>query len=316
MKRILFLFAAIVLYFAAAPAASAQGRITRPTKPKVETTEKTETEKSKADEAGKRQQAEIRRQREEEARRQQEAEEQRRQKAEAEAQRQHEAETARLKKEEVERQHQLEEEEARRKYEGSINGHDYVDLGLPSGLKWATCNVGAAKPENNGLYFSWGEIAPRSSFSTEKHITYGVKRSKLLSQNIIDSSGNLTVANDAVRANWGGSWRMPTYDEYYELKKNCQFTWVNEENIVGLRVTGPNGRSIFFPAAKRIFSDKLDCTYFWSGDYGCYWSGSAQDMRYKDGKTGSYSFSFADDGAFNLSLEDRYIGLTVRPVSK
>ena len=90
---------------------------------------------------------------------------------------------------------------------GQINGHDFVDLGLPSGLKWATCNVGASSPSEYGNYYAWGEVEPKESYTQENCLTWG--------QEIGDISGNPQY--DAARANWGGTWRMPTKSEFEEL---------------------------------------------------------------------------------------------------
>ncbi len=93
----------------------------------------------------------------------------------------------------------------------SINGHEYVDLGLPSGLKWATCNVGADTPEGYGDYFSWGETTTKEEYSKNSCLTYD--------KEIGDISGDPTY--DVASANWGRTWRMPTLDEIKELIDNC-----------------------------------------------------------------------------------------------
>lgn len=92
-----------------------------------------------------------------------------------------------------------------------INGHEYVDLGLPSGLKWATCNVGANKPEDYGNYYAWGETGTKSS--------YGASNSKTYGKQMNDIKGNSQY--DAARSNWGGSWRLPTEKELEELVNKC-----------------------------------------------------------------------------------------------
>ena len=93
------------------------------------------------------------------------------------------------------------------------NGHDYVDLGLPSGLKWATCNVGSTTPEGYGDFFAWGEINTKDSYTPQNSITNGYQ--------IGDISGNEQY--DAARANWGATWRLPTKEELQELLDNCVF---------------------------------------------------------------------------------------------
>ena len=124
-------------------------------------------------------------------------------------------------------------------------GHDYVDLGLPSGLKWATCNVGASSPEEYGGYYAWGETTTKSSYDESNSLTSGKSVSELWLAGIIDDSGNLTMQYDAARANWGGSWRMPTKTECQELKDRCVWNWTSQNGHTGYKVVGPNGNSIF-----------------------------------------------------------------------
>ena len=120
-----------------------------------------------------------------------------------------------------------------------INGHEYVDLGLPSRTKWATCNVGASQPHEYGNYYAWGEITTKNNYTEDNSKTYG--------KNIGDISGNPNY--DAAAANWGSRWRMPTYTEMKELDDKCTWTWTSENEVNGFKVTGPNGNSIFLPAA-------------------------------------------------------------------
>lgn len=120
---------------------------------------------------------------------------------------------------------------------GSINGHDYVDLGLS--VKWATCNVGADSPEEYGDYYAWGETSTKSSYTEKNSKAYG--------KNIDDIKGNSYY--DVARANWGGKWRMPTKKEIQELKEKCTWTWTAIGSHSGYKVTGPSGKSIFLPAA-------------------------------------------------------------------
>ena len=117
------------------------------------------------------------------------------------------------------------------------DGHEYVDLGLS--VKWATCNVGASKPEEYGDYFAWGETSTKEEYTEENSLTYGKKMS--------DIAGNAQY--DAARANWGGSWRMPTEYEWQELIDKCKWEWGKVTGVKVNKVTGPNGNSIFLPAA-------------------------------------------------------------------
>ena len=179
---------------------------------------------------------------------------------------------------------------------GTINGHDYVDLGLPSGTKWATCNIGAITPEGYGNYYAWGETATKSEYTEQNSVTYG--------QQISDFSGNPTY--DAARANWGGTWRMPTKAEMEELVNNCNWTWTTQNGSRGMRVTGPNGNSIFFPAAGGCVGSSLGDV----GELGYYWSSTpGESYTY-------YAFNLLfDSGRHTVDCFSRYFGLTVRPVS-
>ena len=146
--------------------------------------------------------------------------------------------------------------------QNKINGHEYVDLGLS--VKWATCNVGANKPEEYGNYYAWGETTTKSSYTEDNCLTCGA--------NISDISGNAIY--DAARANWGDSWRMPTIAEMEELKNKCTWGWTSQSGVNGYKVTGPNGNSIFLPAAGiQLDSDSPHGV----GKGGCYWSSTSDD---------------------------------------
>ena len=180
---------------------------------------------------------------------------------------------------------------------GTINGHGYVDLGLPSGLKWATCNVGASQPHGYGNYYAWGETTTKESYDESNCTTYG--------QQINDFSGNVTY--DAARANWGSTWRMPTKAEIEELINNCTWTWTTQIGVNGYRVTGPNGKSIFLPAAG--YCDGSSRTGV--GEYGTYWS-STPDESY----TWYAYYLYFGSGSHYVNWSNRFYGLTVRPVSE
>ena len=198
---------------------------------------------------------------------------------------------------------------------GKINGHEYVDLGLPGGTLWATCNVGASKPEEYGNHYAWGETSTKSSYTSNNSVTSG--------KNFSDIGGNPTY--DVAREKWGSTWRLPTKAEFDELLSNCTWTWTTQNGIKCYKVTSKkNGNSIFLPAAGWRDSKKNDKIIFqpaagWrngtslygQGTYGKYWSstprGSNIDYAYK--------LNF-NSGRHDTSPSGRYYGMSVRPVSE
>ena len=177
---------------------------------------------------------------------------------------------------------------------GTENGHEWVDLGLPSGLKWATCNIGAKTPEQCGNYYAWGETKPKEEYNQSNSLTYG--------KQMDDISGNAQY--DAATANWGGEWRMPTYTEMTELNNKCTWEWTKQNGVKGYKVTGPNGNSIFLPAVGYFG------TTFYGGSCGfSYYWGSTPFS----GTSSAYVLKF-DSGSHNTDHNHRYNGYSVRPV--
>ena len=187
------------------------------------------------------------------------------------------------------------------------NGYTYVDLGLPSGLLWATCNVGATTPEEYGDYYAWGETTTKTEYTEDNcPPTYGLSYSELQSQGYIDGEGNLTAQHDAARANWGGTWRMPTYAELNELSTNCTWTWTTQNGVNGYKVTSKvNSNYIFLPAAGYRYGSLLDG----AGSYGHYWSSTPDESL----SNLAYSLTLL---SFNRGMDsyDRSYGQSVRPV--
>ncbi len=188
-----------------------------------------------------------------------------------------------------------------------VGNYEYVDLGLPSGLKWATCNVGASSPEDYGDYFAWGETETKTEYTPDNSLTSGLTISELQSQGYIDGSGNLTPSHDAATANWGGSWRMPTKEELEELYNECTWTWTTQNGVNGRKLTGPNGNHIFLPAAGWRDGSSLHS----AGGYGCCLSSTPveSDCNY------AYGFNFGS-GVQGVVLRARNSGHSVRPVSE
>ena len=179
----------------------------------------------------------------------------------------------------------------------SINGYDYVDLGLPSGLKWATCNVGASSPEEYGDYYAWGEVETKSSYTEENSITYGKSMS--------DISGNPTY--DVARKKWGSSWRLPTKAEFQELRDKCKWQRITLGGKEGYKVIGPNGNSIFLPAAGSHSWSSL----YYAGEFGDYWSSTPYESD--DRLAYNLYFTSSDRG---VDWFIRSNGKSVRPVSE
>ncbi len=186
---------------------------------------------------------------------------------------------------------------------GTENGYGWVDLGLS--VKWATCNVGADSPEEYGDYFAWGETSPKSDYSSSNSATYGLSNSELQSQGYIDSEGNLTAQYDAATANWGGSWRMPTSAEIQELIDNCTWTWTTYNGVKGYNVEGPNGNSIFLPAAGYRFGSSLNFAGGWSS----YWSSTP----YENAAGIAYGL-YSDSGNRRMGYYERNDGFSVRSI--
>ncbi len=178
---------------------------------------------------------------------------------------------------------------------GPINGHGYVDLGLS--VKWATCNVGASSPSDYGNYYAWGETSTKSEYTEENSKTYGKSMGGI--------AGNPQY--DAARANWGGTWRLPTASEIDELMDRCKWTSATQGGRNGCKVTGPNGNSIFLPAAGCRDGASLNG----AGEGGGYWSATPNG----DDAGDAYGLAFLSDG-FCGSWNGRYYGVSVRPVSE
>ena len=178
-----------------------------------------------------------------------------------------------------------------------------VDLGLS--VYWASCNVGATSPEEYGDYYAWGETTTKSSYSSDNSVTYDLSTSVLESRGIIGADGNLTSEYDAATANWGSDWRMPTLDEMKELINQCTWEWTSVNGVNGRLVTGPNGNSIFLPAAGSRSGTSLSG----AGSVGDYWSATPES----DG-TGAYELAFTTGYCGWDNIIGRVYGQAVRPV--
>lgn len=194
----------------------------------------------------------------------------------------------------------------------------WVDLGLPSGTLWATMNVGAACPEGCGNYFAWGETAPKDSYSWS---TYkwcegdGDKLTKYCTNTsygyngFTDGKTDLDLEDDAAYVNWGPQWRMPTNNQIKELINKCTWTMTTLNGVKGHLVTGPNGKSIFLPAAGwRIYDE-----YKINSPEGRYWSHTLSYGETDCALFMAFSLQWGPDHNYEY-VTTRCWGLTVRAV--
>ena len=205
-----------------------------------------------------------------------------------------------------------------------------IDLGLPSGLKWSSYNLGATKPEEYGDYFAWGETQPYYSsqepltWKEGKETGYGwasymwgmgswntmtkyCSYSDYGYNGFTDDKTVLDLEDDAAYVNLGGNWRMPTNDEFTELRENCTLEWTQVNGINGGKFTGPNGNSIFLPAAGIRNATILN----YAGSVGQYWSSSLKTVNYP---YNAYGLNFNSGSQAVVYVDYRYYGYSVRPV--
>ena len=202
---------------------------------------------------------------------------------------------------------------------------EYVDLGLPSGLKWARCNLGASKPSDYGNYYAWGETEPKAKYTwaTYKWMQAGQSDWQYITKYTAadghtggiwyDADGNfigdnkttLEAADDAATANLGSPWRMPTENEFKELLDNCTWTETTQDGVNGYEVKSKkNGNSIFLPSAGNRTGSELN----YAGSRGSYWS-SSLSTTYSDSARRLYY-----SGKHGREDGGRYAGFPVRPV--
>lgn len=180
-----------------------------------------------------------------------------------------------------------------------------IDLGLPSGTKWACCNVGASKPEDYGSYYAWGETKTKEVYSWDTY-QYGYYNYDGDYSHLVNIGSDIAGTEyDAATANWKAPWRMPTAGQCRELLDNCTSKWTTQNDVNGRKFTGPNGGTIFLPAAgSRWDSDLND-----AGSHGDYWSSTL----YEGGPNGAYELYFYSGGVGTYYYYRLY-GHSVRPV--
>ena len=200
------------------------------------------------------------------------------------------------------------------------NGHQYVEIG---GLKWATMNIGASKPSDCGLYFAWGDTQGYTAeqvgsgegqkFFGWEDYKYGNGTSSpgetgMAKYKYTDGLTTLEPSDDAAVANWGGSWRMPTTDDFQTLGAAVNTAWTQVNNVYGILCTDKkdNSKTLFFPAAG--FCDDSSARNVGNG--GIYWSSSLFTVsRYN-----AYNLNFTSSNLLWGNPSPRFVGCSVRPV--
>lgn len=185
------------------------------------------------------------------------------------------------------------------------NNHPHmIDLGLPSGTLWACCNVGSSSPEDYGVSYAWGETETKSEYDYTNYAYGNDEYTQNIGKNIAGTK------YDVAHVKWGGSWRMPSMEQIEELTNNCTSKWMTKNGTNGRLCIGPNGQSIFLPAAHWGFYND---NYEKGGENyaGTYWS-STQDTLFESHASVLY-YNCWDRKLIPFRIQ-RYLGASVRPV--
>lgn len=169
----------------------------------------------------------------------------------------------------------------------------YVDLGLPSGLLWASCNIGAENPEEFGDYFAWGEVEPKERYEYDNYVGNATGKYNI--------NEYMELVDDAARHNLGGNWRIPLPEEMDELVNECTWTWTTLNNVNGYEVKGPNGNTIFLPVAGEFYSKP-------------YSQGERAVYRGNHKRGSTFNLHFDEERVHTMGEMDVYSGFTIRPV--
>lgn len=197
---------------------------------------------------------------------------------------------------------------------GTENGHEYVDLGLS--VMWAPVNLGASVIGEYGDYYAWGEAEPKDYFSMDnyKHSKGGqhsyTKYCCNASEGTVDNLRTLEPEDDAAHVQWGGEWRMPSKEEWTELRTQCKWTYSRENGKKGWKATGPNGKSIFFPLpGGQHWNENPSINrsgYYRSSSLGSKYSGTTYITILESDDD--------DDAAVSWSNGSREFGMSIRPI--
>ena len=185
-----------------------------------------------------------------------------------------------------------------------------IDLGLPSGTKWASMNVGAESPEGYGNYYAWGEIEPNkaSAYTPENYKFYDSATSSVTKYNNTDNKMTLDLEDDVAKVVMGGEWHMPTSAQCAELIHNTTSSWTTDYEGTGVAgaifASNKNRNSIFFPSAGIVFQDGS----VGQGEWFEVWSSS------RNSNPGSACDVGGDAGGCSLNTSTYYFGFPTRGV--
>ena len=185
--------------------------------------------------------------------------------------------------------------------QGETQGYSWTDLGLPSGTLWATCNVGATKPEDYGYYFAWGLTEDMKEWPGDDYYEY--------TDTVYDADGILKPNCDAATVKWGSEWHTPTKVQFTELINTCKFKWAERKGQEGYLVTGPSGNSIFLPAAGGLFDEE---GVIHINRFCIYWTSKLEDSMLPYNVL-AWVFT-ADFYDWSVASRERQVGYSIRPV--
>lgn len=197
-----------------------------------------------------------------------------------------------------------------------VSTDPYVDLGLPSGLKWASANLGGKAPEDLGDYYAWGEDSTKTKFGNATYKYYDTATRTYTKYNESDSLTVLESKDDAAKAILGGKYRIPTVEDMQELHDNCTWTWTTRNGVKGYKITGKNGKAIFLPAAGSCLGSAFFTDPYQVNMTGHYWTNSL----FRNSSTGKLVYASAvntkiDSTSFVVNYAGgRSSGFSIRPV--
>lgn len=194
---------------------------------------------------------------------------------------------------------------------GEEAGHTWIDMGLPSGIKWASVNIGANRPQDAGSYYAWGETTSKTSYRWATY-AHGAGYNSLTKYSNADGIMSLDATDDAATSTWGGTWRMPTKAEWEELQANCDWAWTDDYDQTGVAgyvvASESSEASLFLPAAGCRYANQFNE----KGVHGYYWSSSLYQTSTYCGS--AYQLQFTQVYAKPDWNYARYYGSSVRGV--